>query len=369
MVFIWSLAITAKPLYNGAIIGCGRIGSMLEQDPLREKPCTHAGAFAQHNRTCLIAGCDIKPERLSLFQQNWKAKNTFQLYHDLLKNEKIDILCIATEIARHHEIVIEAAKYNIPVIICEKPIGISLLKANDMIQQCEQHGSLLMINHERRFASDYVFVKQLINNGEIGEIRSIRGNILTGSPKKDSHYKEEGGGPLLHDGTHLIDIIRFITDSDIEWVFAEMKTTPSIQVEDSILAMLHLKNDISCLIEAGGRRQYFSFDLEIYGSLGKIIIGNGVHKWYKPKKSRYYSGFNDLVELPFPDFNRQPQFLNQIDAVVDYLDNGNKPKSLAEDGYKALETIFALYQSAIKAKKIYLPLIINDENPLKEIFY
>ena len=51
-------------LFKTGIIGCGRIGSLLEEDPLRGKPCTHAGGFSALPAIRLSAGCDINPERL-----------------------------------------------------------------------------------------------------------------------------------------------------------------------------------------------------------------------------------------------------------------------------------------------------------------
>ncbi|GMT49869.1 MAG: oxidoreductase [bacterium] len=362
------MRITAKPVYHAALIGCGRIGSLLEKDPLREKPCTHAGAYYQHPRTSLVAGCDIDPERRSLFKDDWNISKVYDDPLKLLSNENIDILSIATEITHHDELVLMAANHHVPVILCEKPIGLSLKKASHMIKECEKNHSFLVINHERRFASDYRFVKGLIESGGIGDLVSIRGNILTGPPKAGSHYEREGGGPLVHDGTHLIDIIRFLSGSEADWVTAELQTNDSIHVEETIWATIHLKNGVHCFIEAGGRRDYFTFDLDLQGTKGKVLIGNGFLKWYQAEASRYYTGFNDLVEKPVPSFPYQPQFINEIEAVVQYLDDGTIPESTGEDGYKALEVIFALYQSAVTKERVSLPLSGIDETPLEAYF-
>ncbi len=362
------MRITVKPIYQAALIGCGRIGSLLERDPLREKPCTHAGAYDKHPRTALIAGCDIDPERRVLFKDDWKVSEVYDDPLKLLSNEDIDILSIATEITHHDELVLMAANHHVPVIICEKPIGLSLRKASHMIEACRKNHSLLVINHERRFASDYRFVKGLIEGGEIGDLVSIRGSILTGIPKAGSDYAKEGGGPLVHDGTHLIDIIRYLTGSEADWVTAELQTNESIRVEETLWGTIHLTNGVHCFIEAGGRRDYFAFDLDLQGTKGRILIGNGLLKWYQAEESQYYTGFKDLVEKSVPPFPYKPQFINEIDAVVQYLDDGTIPESTGEDGYKALEVIFALYQSAVIKKRVSLPLSGIDETPLKDYF-
>ncbi len=355
-------------IYQSAIIGCGRIGSLLEEDPLREKPCTHAGAYHSHPKIEIIAGCDINPERLDRFKSLWNINNLYTDYKELLSKHRIDILSIATEIKNHDDIVIDAAQNGIPVILCEKPISLSLKKAQNMITACKKSGTLLIINHERRFASDYHFVKQRIQRGDIGEIISIHGKILTGAPKDGTHYKIEGGGSLLHDGTHLIDMFRYFTDSEGEWVSAGMTTNPRIHVEETAWGMIQMKNGIMCTVEAGGKRDYFAFELDIHGTKGRIVIGNGILKWYQSRESQYYVGFKDLVEQEFPQFPYQTQFLNEMDAVVDYLEHKTIPQSTGNDGYKALELIYALYYSAIRSEKIFIPLPITDSNPFDEYF-
>jgi len=368
LISIWSSRITAKKIYRAGIIGCGRIGSLLEKDPLREKPCTHAGAYHKHERVELVAGCDINKERLEEFKADWKVESLYEDYGKLLSETKLDIVSIATEISNHPEIVIEAARNAVPVIVCEKPIAPGLEIAREMVKECEKMGSFLLINHERRFASDYAFVKGMIERGDIGELVSIRGRMLTGSPKDGTDCEVEGGGPLLHDGTHLIDVIRYLSGSEVDWVYGDMSEKPGIRVEETLWGMMGLKSGVRVMIEAGGRRNYFVFEVELEGTEGKISIGNGLLKWWRTRKSKLYSGFYDLVEEDIPQFDMSPQFSNEVEAVIRYLDEGTLPGSSGWDGYHALEAIYALYESAIKKKVLVVPPVGVDFTPLKGYF-
>ena len=75
-----------------AIIGLGRIGSLLEDDQLREKPCTHAGAIAGSRDCVLVGGCDIKAERRTLFSRRWNCSNVFSDMEDLVRSTGPDMV-------------------------------------------------------------------------------------------------------------------------------------------------------------------------------------------------------------------------------------------------------------------------------------
>ena len=352
-----------------ALIGCGRIGFLLEKDPLRYKPCTHYGGLkaAGINITC---ACDINKERLIEFLKlsNISSKKTYTDYRELILNEKPDIVIIATWTDTHSEIGIFAAENGVRVIICEKPIASNLDHANAFINKCEKNNVFLIINHERRYDTKYLAAKRLIENKKIGEIKSIQASILT--PGKIFKSKlEYGGGPLLHDGTHMIDIIRYLA-GEIHSVTGELEKEKS-SFEHRAVAWMKTVNGIDIFMEAGGMRNYFTFDLQIYGTEGKIIIGNGYNRLLLSKKSRLYTGFRDLVEVKFPmsGIKNINYFKREYLEVKNIL--GSKSKTISSsgyDGYKALEVIHAVYLSSyFKSRKIILPVNPKKIN-LKRIF-
>ncbi|HEB72102.1 MAG TPA: hypothetical protein ENI77_05720, partial [Nitrospirae bacterium] len=80
-----------KKKYAVAIAGLGRIASLLEDDPLRGKPATHAGAYHAHPSTKIVAGCDIDPDRLTKFGARWGVSRLYDDYRKMLDKERIDI--------------------------------------------------------------------------------------------------------------------------------------------------------------------------------------------------------------------------------------------------------------------------------------
>ncbi|GJL79353.1 MAG: oxidoreductase [Nitrospinaceae bacterium] len=331
---------------TAGIIGCGRIGSLLEEDPLRGKPCTHAGGFTSLPSVKLTAGCDIDASRLKKFGKRWGVDRLYTDYRELLNQESPDIVCIATWTHLHASMVIEAARSGVKGIFCEKPLSIDLSEGRKMVRACEKNAVPLIINHERRWDPHYQKAKSIIDSGKIGEVRTIIGNALSWKPPKipvDSH----GGGALFHDGTHLTDLFLFF-GGPMDWVSGhEVRPHGKKYIEETASAMLRFKSGALGFIEGGGARNYFNFELDIQGSKGRLLIGNDGRKLYLTKTSKRFTGFQELQPANFPEPKRlQSPFTGGAKDMVRCIRTGRDSVSSGRDGLKALEVILAIYQSA-----------------------
>jgi predicted dehydrogenase len=334
-----------KPL-TVAIIGCGRIGSLLEEDPLRGKPCTHAGAFDALSQTKIVAGCDIKPDRLKRFGKHWQVENLFSDYKEMIRKIKPDIVSIATWTHLHSEMVKVSAGLGVKGIFCEKPIAISTLQGKAMVRTCENKNVPLVINHERRWDPYYRKAKKLIEVGKIGEIRTIVGNALSWSPPK-LLASEHGGGALFHDGTHLTDLMLFFAGPP-DWVSGfEIRPHGKKYIEETAAATIRFKNGAIGFIEGGGARKYFNFELDIQGSEGRILIGNSSRELYITKKSGRFTGFQELEKVPFPEIkNHESPFTGGARDLVRRMKKQTPSASSGLDGLRALQIITSIYRSA-----------------------
>lgn len=351
------MARRCKKIYTAAVIGCGRIGSLLEKDKLRGHPCTHAGVLAAHPRLKLVAGCDLIPERRARFAADWKIapSHVYEDYRRLLRSEKPDLVTVATYTESHAAITIAAAKAGAKIILCEKPMALTLAEADRMINVCRRHGALLVIHHERRWISIYRTIRRMIATGMIGEVRTIVGNVLTGSPTPDWHALPQvaGGGPTMHDGTHLFDIIRYLCGEVVSVSGETEKADPELKVEDTGRAILRLRNGAVAFVECGGRRGYFNFELDIQGTLGRIQVGNAVSRFYSVGPSPRYENFVEFVERDFPAREQPDYFPYMVDDMIEAYETGRESLSSGEDGRAALALILALYGSreAMKLKR------------------
>jgi predicted dehydrogenase len=351
-----------------ALIGCGRIGFLLEQDPLRYKPCTHFGGAAFAGVPVSHA-CDINRERLNIFGRTagLPQECLYRDYRELLRNERPDLVIIATWTESHEKIAVEAARCGAKTIVLEKPMASTLRGCQRILTHCEERGASVIICHERRYDNRYRKVKYLLAEGKIGQIKTVHASILTSEYRGNSKVSE-GGGPLLHDGTHLVDMLRYLF-GDITAVQGSFQRSGRTSgFEDRAAAWINTGDGIDIFLEAGGNRNYFVFELEISGTEGKILIGNGYEKLYLGLPSRLYTGFRDIVEKPFPAFKKNNCFEELYREARRSLKGNAVIASDGNDGYRALEIIHAAYLSSyLGGKKICLPVNPRRIN-LKKIF-
>ncbi len=354
--------------YNIALIGCGRIGFLLENDSLRRKPCTHFGGI-QGAGLSVTHACDIDSERLDAFIKKTEIKNNhaYTDYMDLFSNNHIDCAIIATPTPIHYQIAKKALQSGVKTIVLEKPASSSLVEAMDLIRLEKKYNSRIIVNHERRYDARYNSARNIILNGRIGKVTSVTGIMGTG-PYRGKSFLSEGGGPLLHDGTHLIDIILFFFGNCSELTGSFTRENRSKGFEDTAHSWLVLNNGVNVFIESGGCKKYFSFEIDITGTEGRIQIGNGFNRLFLTKKSGLYEGFRDLEEVPFPLEEDSNCFINLYEEVKSLLEGKRiEQKSSLNDAYHSMEIIHGIYYSSWKNKKIHLP--INPKKiKLKKIF-
>jgi predicted dehydrogenase len=341
-----------------ALIGCGRIGALLEEDPLRIKPCTHYGG-ARAAGLAVTHACDIDPARRARFAEiaHLAPSRLYASYEELIGEHRPPLVIVAAWTRVHADIVMYAARNGARVIVCEKPLCGDLALAKRMLRTCSRYGARLIVNHERRYDARYRAVKRLIETGAIGEPRTVHASILTG-PRRGAAAAGEGGGVLLHDGTHMVDMIRFLF-GDLAAVEGEFTRDGRRKgFEDRALARLRTKSGVEIFLEAGGSRRYFVFELDISGTDGRIIIGNGYQELRRAGRSRLYAGFRDLLPAPFPSFRRVSAFTEVYREARRVLNDPHAPVSSSGlDGYRALEAVHALYLSSARGRKrVELPV-------------
>jgi len=354
--------------YKAALIGCGRIGSLLSEDKLREKPCTHAEAYYKNPNIELIAGCDKNKDRLKEFSKKWKVNKIYTDYNELLNAEKYDIISVAVGVEANLEVIEACINADTKIILCEKPLALDIKEAERIVKLARSEGVLLIVNHSRRFFSDFVKVRDLIRSGVIGRLKTVFCVLAKSGPSPNDNYLTSGGGMLFHDGTHLVDTLRFLLDEkdplDINAQFKKPST--NIKVEQNIQCMMNYSDDLHIFFDCSDR-DYFHFELDLQGDKGRIIIGNGVHRYFIKTESPYYEGFNSLIEKSFPDYSLTPFFVNITESMVKFLKTGELPESTGEQALNTLKVIMAIYKSAATGKKLSYPVKISG-HPFEKVF-
>ena len=137
----------------------------------------HAHAFLRHPAVDLVAMCDIRPEahatvsaRLGILPS---ATRSYTNHRDMLGNERLDLVGVATPDAHHADPVIDASGAGVRGILCEKPIASSVEDADRMIEATRRAGTVLLIDHTRNFDPAYVATRDQVEAGTIGTLTRI----------------------------------------------------------------------------------------------------------------------------------------------------------------------------------------------------
>ena len=191
-------------IYRIAIVGCGGISH------------AHGNACLESEQLDLVAACDINPQALKRFSDQFNVEHTYADLHQMLEKQTPDVLVIATWPAIHLNNILEAVRGNTKAILCEKPIALNANQVEQMIQIATNHNVLLMEGFMYRHHPLTLTVKQKIESGEIGEIRYIRSTFTTGLTDYTNWRLrgDLGGGAMMDLGCYCINAIRYFVGSE-----------------------------------------------------------------------------------------------------------------------------------------------------------
>ncbi len=327
-VFHGDINMKSRKRIRCAIIGLGRIGSVLEFDRLREKPASHAGAIAAHPDCDIVAGCDVDAEKRKAFGEAWMCTQLFADYARMLDECEIDILHIATPPRTHRSILTCALDHTIPVIICEKPLAATVADAEEMARMAEKSHSRIIINHERRYALNYAHVRRLIASQHYGRLVSIAAKVYMG-------YRSKAAEVLLDDGTHMIDLLRFLTNEELS-VHSVLGDAASTR--DPLCALMKA-GAVPVLFESGPGRDHIVFEVDLSFERGRIVVGNGIYEEYESAESPFYEKMQSLRQKDI-SFVKTEYFKRMFDdAVALFKDEKTAPDSTLKDGLAAMRVI------------------------------
>jgi len=319
-----------------SVIGTGRIGFSLEEDPLRYKPCTHVGAVEIFRKT-LRAGaqktgrenislewghlCDLDPVRSAACKKfietstgTKAAKEIFTTtdYREVL-SARPDILVIATNTESHDRIALEAIRAGIRRIVIEKPVTLNHKQARKLYSLAEKYDTHIWVNYERRYHEKYRKIKTEVETGRTwGGVLHYRG-WFAGSNRSLFREGPDNEGALLHDTTHLVDLAQFL--------FGEVRSFDRNPAARNIhqIAFSH-KSGIHGDILTSINSHFFHFEMEILFERARLRVGNGFLSVEELEKSRHYKNFTSLGAPRYvPDKKMQVKnnpFMNLYNDVV-----------------------------------------------------
>lgn len=321
----------------------------------------------------LTAVCGRK-EQIDWVKKNMANNVQCYLDEDAFFNESdIEAVIIATPHYSHPELTKKAFAKGMHVLL-EKPAGVFTKNVLEMNEAATSSGKVFAMMFNQRTNPLYQKLRQLIQSGELGEIKRTNW-IITDWYRSQSYYdsskwratwKGEGGGVLLNQAPHQLDLWQWTTGLTPKRVhaFCHNGKYHDIEVEDDVTAYVEYENGatgvfITSTGEAPGTNR-----LEIVGDRGKMVVENNTLTFFRLTQSErefnasYTGGFGqpECWKIDIPVKGENSGHLGIIQNWIDAITKGTPLLAPGEEGVKGVELANAIYLSSWLNRTVELPI-------------
>ena len=327
---------------NFGIIGCGRIAYK------------HAEAIKKNEKANLLYVCDIIEERAVDYKKKYGAERYFTDYHEMLEMPDLDVVNICTPSGMHAEMGIAAAKAGKHVIV-EKPMALSSIDADALINACDENRVKLAVCFQNRFNPPVQKLRRALEEGRFGKLTHASAVVRWFRPQ--DYYDQApwrgtwamDGGCLMNQSIHNIDLLQWMM-GPVESVFGYTANNfRKIEAEDVGVAVLKFKNGALGVIEASTTiyPENLEETLAIFGEKGTVELGgiavNKIETW------KFADSQDENLEMEQQDvpnvygFGHDALIEDFIRAVIE----DRRPYIDGREGIKSLRIVLGIYHSAV----------------------
>ena len=347
-----------------AMVGCGRISDL------------HQLGYQDREDARIVAVCDTSRSRAKKKAREWGVDKVYTDYQQVLEDKEVDLVELLTPHHLHCPMTLQAAAAGKHISV-QKPMALDVTEADQMIAAADKAGVMLRIYENFVYYAPAVKARQMIDAGEIGDIRAIRLHVSTGTADTSWNVplsawlwrfndRLSGGGPLVFDhGYHLFSIAYYL-GGPVEKVFAWIDETPvkqaagMVKIDAPAMIMFQYKAshrygvlDIEHTPDMRIHSQYYADDdrIEIVGDKGILFI------------NRYTARTIDLPELLlFKDGKTTPipvdgvewhdSFIAATHDCIDKLKVEQQPKLDGVTAREVLKFSLAAHKSSSTGQEI-----------------
>ncbi len=341
------------------MIGCGVIAPF------------HAKGIEETPDAELVAACDANEDAAKKFSAEHNNIPYYADPNEMLRRDDVRAVCICTPSGMHSEQAVAAARAK-KHVLCEKPLDITLPKIDRMIAACKEEGVKLGGIFQRRTYPASIQVRDAVRGGLLGKM--VLGDIYQKFYRSPEYYlsgawrgtwEMDGGGALMNQGVHGIDLLLWIM-GDVKSVVAKADhLVRHIEVEDTVAAIVTFESGSFGVIEGAtscnpGEPARF----ELHGEKGTIILTDaGIRRWAVSKDDKHLAEDDEIAPqeervhgVSDPKAISTEGHIALIRDFVEAIQNDRKPMVSPQSARKPVELILAIYESARTGREVTLPL-------------
>jgi len=341
-----------KDTLGFAIVGCGVIGPQ------------HAVAISEMPGARLVAVCDVAADRAQALADRHGAA-AYTDYAAMLLRPDLDVVVVATPGGLHAQMGMSAARAGKHVIV-EKPMDVSLAKADALAGACAEAGVKLCVISQHRFDPVVEALRRAVADNQLGTLNF--GAAHTKWWRAQEYYDSadwrgtwalDGGGALINQSIHYVDLLQYIMGPVAEVsAYAATRAHVRLEVEDVVVAAVKFKSGALGLIE-GNTAAYPGLvtRLDIYGSDGAVVIENDAVKEWQLRSGAAGPAAADsgttIAGTSSANIWHIPH-RRQIQDMIDAIREDRPPRVDGAEGRKPLEIVLAVYESARTGRPVRL---------------
>jgi predicted dehydrogenase len=339
--------------WKAGIIGCGNIFPM------------HAASIQLSDIAEVTAVCDIKEERAHRAAEKYNC-NSYTNYEEMIDKEELDVVHICTPHYLHPPMTVYAANKG-KHVLTEKPMSTQLEHAREMVEACDRNGVTLGVIFQNRYNPGSQLIKKALEDGSLGQVLGVKCSVTWN--RSDDYYgksdwkgtwDKEGGGVLIDQAIHTMDLMRWFIGDDIAYIDAQIgnRAHERIEVEDSVEGVIKFKNGVFAGFYA---INYYSYDAPVEIEIHCV---NGIAKMVAEKATITYKDGTIISREKNPneviDYGEGVKIYwgvshsKQIRDFYEALQAGKTPFIEGRDALKTQEMINAIYQSGKENKRVIL---------------
>ncbi len=285
----------------------------------------------------------------------------YQSLEELLDDPEVVAVDLCTPSGARLEAAVAAAGAGKHVLV-EKPIEVTLERADAMVEACERAGVQLGVIFQSRFMPVYRFVHEWMQQNRLG--RMVMGSATVKWHRPQSYYDTgkwkgtwalDGGGALINQAIHMVDLLRWYMGEVAEVRAFAARRARRMEAEDTLVAAIRFASGALGVIEAAtSLHRGFPRRLELHGERGSVVIvDDRIVEVHLDDLTPHEKGRLDELESGASDRTFQDPAISDIRwhraQIADFIDSvrtGRRPQVDGREGRKALQLVRAIYEAA-----------------------
>jgi predicted dehydrogenase len=328
----------------------------------------HIPCFQRNAKAALVAIADVAEGSAERVAQEFGIPAFYTSYQDMIEKEGLDAVVICTPNKFHAPVTIDALGRGLHVL-CEKPMALNAEEGRAMLQAAQDAGKILSVAFHYRHKPNARAAKQIIEDGELGDIYMVRVQALRrrGIPSWGTFTNKEiqGGGAMVDFGVHLLDLALWLMGSprvqEVNAVTSQrLGTRPNVnawgpwnyqdfQVEDHAAAFLRLPGGKAMQLEV-------SWAINIAESVENVSLSGteaGLDVFPLRINKPAHGMLLNSTPAWMPGEKDSEGDLQTADFVDSVLEN-RRPTVTAAQALQVSEIVDAIYRSSISGTAVRL---------------